>query len=79
MAFYTYLDKFVQDYTASVTTGNPDLFSGTGMGIAHYLQVRSQIGLQLHYCLDMFNSARLHLEYTSPPPAERDPGPLPGS
>lgn len=27
-----------KDYTASVTTGNPDLFSGTGMGIAHYLQ-----------------------------------------
>merc|ERR1719427_1035827 len=27
-----------KDYTASLTTGNPDVFSGTGMGIAHYLQ-----------------------------------------
>jgi len=27
-----------KDYTASLTTGNPDLFEGTGMGIAHYLQ-----------------------------------------
>jgi len=27
-----------KDFTASLTTGNPDLFSGTGMGIAHYLQ-----------------------------------------
>jgi mitochondrial import receptor subunit TOM40 len=26
------------NYTASLTLGNPDLFSGTGMGIAHYLQ-----------------------------------------
>jgi mitochondrial import receptor subunit TOM40 len=27
-----------KDYTASLTTANPDLFSGTGMGVAHYLQ-----------------------------------------
>jgi len=27
-----------KDYTASLTAGNPDLFSGTGMGIAHYIQ-----------------------------------------
>jgi len=26
------------DYTASLTLGNPDLVSGTGMGVAHYLQ-----------------------------------------
>merc|ERR1719341_2410992 len=26
------------NYTASLTLGNPDFFSGTGMGIAHYLQ-----------------------------------------
>ena len=26
------------NYTASLTMGNPDLLSGTGMGIAHYLQ-----------------------------------------
>jgi len=27
-----------KDYTASMTAGNPDLFSASGMGIAHYLQ-----------------------------------------
>ena len=26
------------NYTASLTLGNPDPLSGTGMGIAHYLQ-----------------------------------------
>ena len=26
------------DFTASVTLGNPDFLSGTGMGIAHYIQ-----------------------------------------
>jgi len=35
-----------KDYTASLTAGNPDLFSGTGMGIAHYLQnVTSSLAL----------------------------------
>ena len=28
-----------RDYTASLTAGNPDLLGGTGMGVAHYLQV----------------------------------------
>ena len=26
------------DFTASLTMGNPDFLSGTGMGIAHYIQ-----------------------------------------
>lgn len=41
-----------KDYTASLTTGNPDLFSGTGMGIAHYLQSvtpKLSLGAELAY------------------------------
>ena len=30
-----------RDYTASLTAGNPDLLSGTGMAVCHYLQVVS--------------------------------------
>jgi len=40
------------DFTASMTLGNPDLLSGTGMGIAHYIQnVTSKlaIGTELAY------------------------------
>ena len=34
------------DYTASLTLGNPDLLSGTGMAIGHYLQsVTSKLAL----------------------------------
>jgi len=34
------------DYTASLTMGNPDFLSGTGMGVAHYLQnVTSNLAL----------------------------------
>ena len=28
-----------RDYTASLTMGNPDLLGGSGMAVAHYLQV----------------------------------------
>lgn len=40
------------DYTASLTLGNPDLLSGTGMGIAHYLQhvtPKLALGAELAY------------------------------
>ena len=34
------------DFTASLTMGNPDFLSGTGMGIAHYIQnVTSKLAL----------------------------------
>jgi len=34
------------DFTASLTLGNPDLMSGTGMGVAHYIQnVTSKLAL----------------------------------
>ena len=35
-----------KDFTASLTMGNPDFLSGTGMGIAHYIQnVTSNLAL----------------------------------
>ena len=40
------------DYTASLTLGNPDLLSGTGMGVAHYLQKVTKnlsLGAELAY------------------------------
>lgn len=40
------------DFTASFTMGNPDILSGTGMGIAHYIQnvtPRLSLGTELAY------------------------------
>jgi len=40
------------DYTASLTLGNPDLLSGTGMAVAHYLQKVTKnlsLGAELAY------------------------------
>ena len=34
-----------RDYTASLTAGNPDLLGGSGMAVAHYLQVIGYPGL----------------------------------
>jgi len=41
-----------KDYTASVTTGNPDLLGGTGMAVVHYLQSvtpKLSVGAELAY------------------------------
>ena len=41
-----------EDFTASLTMGNPDLLGGTGMGILHYLQSvtpKLALGAELAY------------------------------
>jgi mitochondrial import receptor subunit TOM40 len=51
-SIYLKVIRFVQDYTASMTTANPDLFNGSGMGIFHYLQAvtpRLNLGAELAY------------------------------
>ena len=41
-----------EDFTASLTMGNPDFLGGTGMGILHYLQTvtpKLALGAELAY------------------------------